>query len=115
MGENRLKERYFLEIWLPQLAFGIDIEADPKALTEEIAQEIFEELQISWLQYTVISMLSERDLRKDRSLWEEGVRSGDKLMIVYTENEEQEDIYAGVNCRLQGAQREDAHDGRADQ
>ncbi len=83
MGGIMLENSILLEIWVPQLARGFDVSAAGTLFLSGLLRGAFERLGLCGRKGAVFSMLLERELNPERTLFQEGVTDGDKLILIY--------------------------------
>ena len=83
MGRKELESSILLEIWVPQLAKGFDVSASDGLCLSGLFEGVLERLGYPGRKGAVFSMLLERELNPERTLCQEGVADGDKLIIIF--------------------------------
>ncbi len=91
--------RRYIELRLPQLGTSYDFYASEQITAGELCEAVFSELAIKEAECIVFSTVKEGVIAKKRTLSEEGIRSGDKLVVFYG-SRHQEENYADSSSRL---------------
>ncbi len=100
MGNRGSKNRIMLEIRLPQLALSLDVRAEDSINIMELETALFKRLELECTGEGIFSMLSERELNRENTLYEEGIKNGDKLIILYSLRKDGEGSNADSDRRL---------------
>ena len=82
MGRKELESSILLEIWVPQLARSFDVSAAGGLCLSGLLEGTFERLGLCGRKGAVFSMLLERELNPERTLYQEGITDGDKLILI---------------------------------
>ncbi len=83
MGSIVPESSILLEIWVPQLARGFDVSAADSLCLSGLVRGVLERFGLTGREGAVFSMLLERELNPERTLFQEGVTDGDKLILIY--------------------------------
>ena len=113
MGGN---ERY-LEVYYPQLCKSLDLFVPKDTTIGRLAEAAAGELGLYGVDCIMLSYVRERLLAPVRTLEEEGIGSGDKLIVLYKYKKEQRRDYvraAGINGGVYADESGYAPDGEAD-
>ncbi len=83
MGRDSNYEQCIVEIWLPQLALGMDMKVKGDLTVGEAGEAALKELLADHTEFALISMLKERDLPLARTFSQEGIKRGDRLVLLF--------------------------------
>ncbi len=81
----------FLELHLPQININRDIRLKRDYGIGELILMIKNEFGLHNIRYTIISVLKNKILDPEKTLKEEGISSGDKLLFLFKEENEYAD------------------------
>ncbi|MCR4657070.1 MAG: EsaB/YukD family protein [Lachnospiraceae bacterium] len=83
MGGNGIDERCLTEIWVPQLSLSIDAKISKDVAIEDIGETVLKRFNADFSAFTVMSAVNERELHPEKTLAEEDIRRGDRLLILF--------------------------------
>ncbi len=78
MDEERL-----MEIWVPQLSESIDAKVSKEALVKEIGEAVLKRFNIKYVAFAIMSAINERELKLEKTVAEEEIRRGDRLLLLF--------------------------------
>ena len=79
----------FVELYIPQLAKSVDAGVSGECLIGEFIRETSGEFGLFGARCALITLLGKRTLDPGKTLKEEGIRNGDKLILLYKTMEEE--------------------------
>ncbi|MBQ7563170.1 MAG: hypothetical protein IJT16_04170 [Lachnospiraceae bacterium] len=88
------EERY-IELYFPQLCKSLDLMVPKDTLTGRLSEAALSELGLLNVECIMLSCVLEKLLAPLRTIEEEGVGSGDKLIVLYKYRKEQRNYATG--------------------